>query len=141
MHAGLARTLLMPRFMDVLLQVPAPLRRLFLHAAIAAEDLLALRDFPLLGFSIDAPFVLIGHPTRCRVLRHLLARHGGVRREIREVTTSDEIDQLSILGAAAIAREGGYLKGVRSPWAAPIPSGGRRAADKRLAESPGEVGG
>ena len=108
-HAGFLRALLMPRFLEVLLGVPAPLRRLFLEAAIAAEDLQAFRDFPLLGFAPDVPFVLIGHPARCRLFRYLLGRYHGVIREIREISAIEEVDRLAILGGVAIARRAGYL--------------------------------
>jgi len=108
-HAGFLRALLMPRFMEVLLRIPASSRRLFIDAAIGAEDLQALRDFPLLGFATDTPFVLVGHPARCRIFRHMLGRHYGVAREIREVSDPDQVDRLAILGAVAIAQRAGYL--------------------------------
>jgi 2-dehydro-3-deoxygalactonokinase len=108
-HAGFLRTLLMPRFMEVLLGVPAPARRLFLDAAIGTEDIQVLRDFPLLGFAADTPFVLIGHTTRCRIFRYLLTRHIGLAQQIREVSEAEEVDRLSILGSVAIARRAGYL--------------------------------
>ena len=111
-HAGFLRALLMPRFLEVLLGVPASARRLFLEAAIGAEDLQALRDFPLLGFSTDTPFVLIGPASRCATFRYLLTRYLGRGREIREVSDSDDVDRLSILGAVAVARRAGYLEGV-----------------------------
>jgi 2-dehydro-3-deoxygalactonokinase len=108
-QTGFLRTLLMPRFMDVLLGTPAPMRRLFLDAAIGAEDLQVLRDFPLLGFATDTPFVLIGHSARCRIFHYLLSRYRGVTQEIREVSNAEEVERLAILGAVAIARRAGYL--------------------------------
>jgi 2-dehydro-3-deoxygalactonokinase len=111
-NAGFLRSLLMPRFMDVLLGIPAPLRRLFLDAAIAAEDLQVLRDFPLLGFALDTPFVLIGPPPRCAIFRHFLTKYRGVIREISEVSSTEDVDRLAILGAVAIAHRAGYLSGV-----------------------------
>lgn len=111
-QAGFLRSLLMPRFMDVLLNIPAPLRRRFLEAAIAAEDLQVLRDFPLLGFRTDTPFVLIGHPSRCAIFRHLLARRRAITREISEVSNTEEVDRLAILGAVAVAQQAGYLSQV-----------------------------
>ena len=111
-HAGFLRALLMPRFLEVLLGVPAPLRRLFLDAAIAAEDLHALRDFPLLGFAPDAPVVLIGAPARCRIFRYLLGRYHGLTRKIHEISAAEEVDQLAILGGVAIAQRAGYLSHV-----------------------------
>jgi len=114
-HAGLLRALLMPRFLEVLLGVPASARRLFLDAAIGAEDLQALREFPLLGFAGDTPFVLIGRATRCAIFRYLLTRYVGLAQEIREVSDADDVDRLSILGAVAVAHRAGYLEGVRNP--------------------------
>jgi len=113
-EAGFLRTLLMPRFLEVLLHVPGPARRLFLEAAIGAEDLRALRDFSLFDFPTDTPFVLIGHTSRCRIFRYLLMRHCGIAREIRMITDAGEIDQLSIAGAVAIARRAGYLQEVKN---------------------------
>jgi 2-dehydro-3-deoxygalactonokinase len=108
-HAGFLRTLLMPRFMEVLLRIPASSRRLFIDAAIGAEDLQALRDFPLLGFDADTPFVLVGHPARCRIFRDILHRHYGVTREICELSEPEQVDRLAIRGAVAIAQRAGYL--------------------------------
>jgi 2-dehydro-3-deoxygalactonokinase len=108
-HAGFLRTLLMPRFMEVLLGIPASMRRLFIDAAIGAEDLQALRDFPLLGFAADTPFVLVGHPARCRIFRYILSRHYGVTREICAFSDPEQVDRLAILGAVAIAKRAGYL--------------------------------
>jgi 2-dehydro-3-deoxygalactonokinase len=113
-QAGFLRSLLMPRFMDVLLDIPAPLRRRFLEAAIAAEDLQVLREFPLLGFALDTPVVLIGPPPRCAIFRHLLTRYSGITREISEVSSTEEIDRLAILGAVAVAQQAGYLSRVPS---------------------------
>jgi hypothetical protein len=63
----------------------------------------------LLGFAPDVPFVLIGHPARCRIFRYLLGRYHGVIREIREISAIEEVDRLAILGGVAIARRAGYL--------------------------------
>jgi 2-dehydro-3-deoxygalactonokinase len=114
LHAGFLRALLMPRFMEVLLRIPAPARRLFLDAAIGAEDLQVLDDFPLLGFSTDTPFVLIGHPSRCQIFRYLLARYRGITREIAEVSDPEDVDRLAILGGVAIAQRAGQLSQVIS---------------------------
>jgi 2-dehydro-3-deoxygalactonokinase len=113
-EAGFLRTLLMPRFLEVLLHVPGPARRLFLEAAIAAEDLRALRDLSLIDGPTDTPFVLVGHASRCRIFRHLLMRHCGAAREIRTITDPEDIDRLSIAGAVTIARRAGYLRGVNN---------------------------
>jgi hypothetical protein len=82
---------------------------LFLDAAIGAEDLKVLAEFPVAGFPIDTTFVLVGQPGRCRVFRHLLEKHHKRARAIACITDPEEIDRLSIHGAVVIAREAGYL--------------------------------
>jgi len=111
-HAGFLRVLLMPRFMEVLLATPAPTRRLFLDAAIGAEDLRALDEFPHLGFAADTPFVLIGSRPRCQMFRHLLTRYRRITRDISEVSDPEEVDRLAMLGGVAIAQRAGHLSGV-----------------------------
>lgn len=111
MHAGFLRSLLMPRFMEVLLHVPAEIRRAFVQAAIATEDLRALEDFPLLGFPRDCPMVLIGAPSRCRVFRELLPRVLDPAPAVVEISAEDAVDRLSIAGSVAIARRAGWLPG------------------------------
>jgi 2-dehydro-3-deoxygalactonokinase len=110
-HAGFLRALLMPRFMDVLLGVPAEVRRTFVEAAIAAEDLQVLQDFPLVGFPRDCPMILIGSPRRCRVFREVLTRALETGPGIAEINTVEAVDRLSIDGAVAIARRAGWLTG------------------------------
>jgi 2-dehydro-3-deoxygalactonokinase len=110
-HAGFLRALLMPRFMEVLLKVPAEIRRAFVEAAIAAEDLRVLQEFPLLGFPLDCPMVLIGSPSRCHVFRELLARAGAAGPVVAAISAEEAVDRLSIDGAVAIARRAGWLTG------------------------------
>jgi 2-dehydro-3-deoxygalactonokinase len=110
-HAGFLRALLMPRFMDVLLKVPAEIRRTFVEAAIAAEDVKVLDDFHLVGFPRDCPLILIGSPRRCRVFREVLARALPTGPTVAEISTADEVDRLSIDGAVAIARKAGWMSG------------------------------
>ncbi|MHA1875524.1 MAG: 2-dehydro-3-deoxygalactonokinase, partial [Promethearchaeota archaeon] len=75
-HAGFLRTLLMPRFMEVLLKNSWYERDLFLNAAISCEDLKVLKEFSLLNFSLsESNFILIGHQRRCRLLKYFLVKH------------------------------------------------------------------
>jgi 2-dehydro-3-deoxygalactonokinase len=108
LHAGFLRTLMMPRFMEVLLNEPWYIRRLFIDATIVAEDLRAFNDFSLLGFPPDAGFVLIGYKRRCRIFKYLLQKFYGIK-EVQEIVAEDQIDLLSIRGAVAIAAKAEYL--------------------------------
>lgn len=109
-NAGFLRTILMPRFMEVLLETEWFERRLFIEAAIVAEDLGALGDFDAMNFDLNCNFILVGHKIRCEILKYLLSRHYGVSSEIRCVFDKEKIDWLSINGAIAIAQKAGYLK-------------------------------
>ena len=110
-HAGFLRTLLMPRFMEVLLKNSWYERDLFMDAAISCEDLKVLQEFSLLNFSLsDSNFILIGHQRRCRLLKYFLAKHCNIQNEIQTIYKKEEIDQLGINGAISIAEKAGYLK-------------------------------
>jgi 2-dehydro-3-deoxygalactonokinase len=109
MNAGFLRTLMMPRFMEVLLNEPWYIRRQFIDATIVAEDLRAFHDFGLLGFPTDTAFMLIGYKRRCRIFKYLLQKYFGSK-DVREIVAKDRIDLLSIRGAMAIAEKAGYLQ-------------------------------
>jgi len=66
---------------------------------------------------VDTPFVLVGHPARCRIFRYILSRHYGVTREICELSDPEQVDRLAILGAVTIAQRAGYLPQVTFPGA------------------------
>ncbi len=103
MNSGFIRTLLMPRFMEVLLKTTWYERKLFVEAAIIAEDLRALNEYDNLQFSRDCGFILVGHEIRCRVMAYLLEKYLNVS-NIKMVYNKVEIDRLSIEGAIAIVR-------------------------------------
>lgn len=109
-NAGFLRTLMMPRFMEVLLKTKWYERELFINTAIAAEDLITLNEFKILDQSVECNFVLIGHENRCKILNYLLKKYYNLKNEIKCIYKKDEISRLSIEGAIAIAKKAGYLK-------------------------------
>ena len=109
-EAGFLRTLMMPRFLDVLLKTHWRQRQLFVEAAIASEDLRAIDYFSELGFPRETDFVLIGDKRRCRVYEHLFRSHVPGVRDIATITAAAEIDSLSIKGAIRLARVAGLLQ-------------------------------
>lgn len=109
-NAGLLRALLMPRFMEVLLNTEWYKREMFVHAAIVAEDLKTLNDFHLLDFSA-INFALIGHEKRCGIFNILLKNHFNVKGKIISFSDVDRIDMLGIEGAVALARRAGLTGG------------------------------
>jgi 2-dehydro-3-deoxygalactonokinase len=107
-NAGFLRTLMMPRFMEVLLNEPWYIRRQFIDAAIAAEDLRTLHDFELLNFPLKSSFVLIGYKRRCDIFKYLIERYYGIT-DVKVIFEKTKVDMLSIKGAVTIAQKAGYV--------------------------------
>jgi 2-dehydro-3-deoxygalactonokinase len=108
-NAGFLRTILMPRFMDVLLNTQWYERELFLNSAITSEDLRTMNDFGLLGFDRYNSFVLVGNKKRSDIYKYLLEEKVRSTRDITQICEQDEIDRLSIDGAIEVAKKAGYL--------------------------------
>jgi 2-dehydro-3-deoxygalactonokinase len=108
-NAGFLRTILMPRFMDVLLDTQWYERELFLNSAITSEDLRTMNDFGLLGFDRYNSFVLVGNKKRSDIYKYLLEEKVRSTRDITQICEQDEIDRLSIDGAIEVAKKAGYL--------------------------------
>jgi len=111
-NAGFLRSLLMPRFMEVLLKTKWYERELFINSVICADDLKVLNDFKLLDFSlINNSFILIGHKIRCNILSYMLKECYKIKSEIKIISNKEEIDQLSIEGAITIVKKNWKYKG------------------------------
>jgi len=110
-NAGFLRSLIMPRFMEVLLHTKWYERELFVNSAICVDDLKVLHDFKLLNISLtDSSYLLIGHKIRCHILSYMLKEYHKAENEIKIISNKEEIDQLSIQGAIVIAKKAGYLR-------------------------------
>ena len=108
-NAGFLRTLLMPRFLDVLLKTKWYERKLFVEAAIAAEDMKALYQFESLNFPVKTNFILVGPKGRCSIYEYMLKKKMQVAGDILRITDTDEIDLLSIKGVLHLAKKAGLL--------------------------------
>ena len=109
-NAGFLRTLLMPRFMEVLLKTKWYERELFFNASIVADDLIALNDFNTFNLSLSRNFVLVGHKIRCKIFSYLLNKYCENIKNIKSIYDEEEISNLSIEGAITIAKKAGYIK-------------------------------
>ncbi len=109
-ESGFLRSLLMPRFLDVLLQTKWYERKLFVEAAIAAEDMRVLHQFESLGFPVKTNYILVGPERRCAIYQYMLKRKMGITEDILTITDADDIDSLSILGAIDLAGKAGLIK-------------------------------
>ncbi len=109
-NAGFLRTLLMPRFMEILMDTNPYERRRFFEAIIPSEDLKTLKEFGLVGFDRESKIVIVGKKDRSDIYKYLLETKYGVTQEVEQIYREDEIDRLSISGAVTIAREAGIFK-------------------------------
>ncbi len=109
-NVGFLRSLIMPRFMEILLNTQWYERDLFVNSAIATEDLKVVKDFSLFNFSLfNSYIVLIGHKQRCEILNYMLKKYFNVVNKIEIIYKKEDIEKLSIEGAILIARQAGYL--------------------------------
>jgi 2-dehydro-3-deoxygalactonokinase len=110
-RAGFLRTLLLPRLADVLLKTKWYERKLFLEAAIAAEDMNAINQFQRFGFPKDTDFVIIGeNDKRCKIYKYLLQRMK-LKGSSEIISDTKSVDMLTINGTIEIAKRGQLLKG------------------------------
>ncbi len=100
---GLMRSLLMTRFMDVLMHTQWYERKLFVEACIATEDIRALRQFEVLGLAMDTPYVLLGKHQRCMIYKDVMERKTSLDQSITIVSESEAVDSLSIQGLLLLA--------------------------------------
>lgn len=103
--AGFLRTLLMPRFMEVLLDTKWYERKFFVDSAIASEDIRILNEAEkLLGYNLDTNYFLIGHEGRCKIYEELIKNRIKLERKIKSIFKKEEIDMLTINGVLAILK-------------------------------------
>ena len=108
-EVGLLRSLMFPRFLDVLLDTKWYERRLFYDALIAADDMQAIQQMKMFTASPSNNYYLVGHPDRCKLYDFVL-KEIDPKAEVISITDVTEIDELSIQGILMIAREGGIVK-------------------------------
>lgn len=101
--AGIVRTMLMPRFMEVLLKTTSAERRLFVDAAIAEDDMRAFEEFNAQGCAASE-YILFGHKQRCELYTYLIHQRFGQDVKIRSIDDYDKIFDLTIKGVLAVAQ-------------------------------------
>ncbi len=112
--AGFVRTMLMPRFMEVLLHTSGEERMLFVDAAIAVDDMKAFREFVAQGYGASK-YILFGHESRCRLYDCLIRRYLGDETEVESIYDPQVIADLTIKGAVSTARS--VLETLKSDFA------------------------
>ncbi len=106
---GFLRSLLMTRFLDVLLKTKWYERKLFVESLIASEDMHSLNQFDEMGLPKDSNIVLVGHEGRCRIYEHILKNKMNWNGGVRSITDVDDIDMLNIKGSIDILKRAGVL--------------------------------
>jgi len=102
---GLTRSLLMIRFMDVLMRT-TPIQRLyFLNGIIAAQDMYSTKQFfDFLDLSNCNTYVILGNRARCEMYRDLLIEKAKIRGKII-VENKDLVEQATAVGSCKIIEE------------------------------------
>ena len=103
---GLVRSLMFPRFLDVLLDTTWYERHLFFETLVAAEDMLAIGQLRMLNITDPSRFILVGNKDRCLLYRHILKNQFPIA-DVVEISKVEEIDNLSINGILKIAKVAG----------------------------------
>jgi 2-dehydro-3-deoxygalactonokinase len=101
-NAGFIRTMLMPRFMQVLLKTGSNERILFTNAAIAADDIKAFKEFADQGYGTNN-YILFGHESRCNLYSYLIKKEFGAARKIQSIYDNDLIADMTVKGAVSVA--------------------------------------
>ena len=101
-HAGLGRTMLMPRFLQVLMKTNSHERQVFIDAAIAADDLNTFREAREQGYGADY-YLLYGHESRCKMYTYMLRQEFGSHLTVESIYDKEELDQLTVTGSIAVA--------------------------------------
>ena len=104
-YAGFLRTMLMPRFMQVLMRTNVNERRLFVEAAIAAEDLAIFDEFPSQVRPNHAPYILLGQADRCQLYKEMLQMKYGKNLSVESVSDPEQIASYTVQGAIAVATQ------------------------------------
>jgi len=108
-ESGFLRSLLLPRFMDVLLKTKWYERKLFMESLIASEDIKAMSQLKEFDFPSDATFILIGPKKRSLVYEYLLKGKMNIT-NIFKIYKKQDIDYLSITGSLHLARLAELIK-------------------------------
>ncbi len=101
-NAGFIRTMLMPRFMQVLLKTNSEERTLFVDAAIAVDDMKAFMDFEAQGYN-TSKCILFGHKSRCKLYTYLIKQYLGNEIDVESIYDEQAIADMTIKGVIITA--------------------------------------
>ncbi|GAJ23998.1 unnamed protein product, partial [marine sediment metagenome] len=97
-NIGLTRSLLMIRFMEVLMQTTPIERQYFFNGIIAAQDMLTIRESTcFLDLNKYGAYLLLGDKNRCEIYRDLLLEKLRVSRKI-VIKHSNLLEKATVAG-------------------------------------------
>jgi len=109
-ESGFLRSLLMPRFLELLIDTKLSERALFINSVISADDLKALNDFKHFNYNLhECNFVLIVNEIRCKILKYLLENYFQTKNKPLCIYDENLIDNLGYQGAISLLNVSGYL--------------------------------
>lgn len=107
-QAGIVRCMMLPRFLDVLLETRWYERELFFDALIAAEDMLSIGMLNDFDEACKKNFVFVGLPSRCR-LYEFIVKTIMPEATISSICETEKVDSLSIDGILNIVKKAGIF--------------------------------
>lgn len=105
---GILRCMMLPRFLDVLLDTKWYQRKHFYEALIAAEDMMSIGGLDRFDPVFKQRFIFIGLPGRCRLYEYVV-RQNLPGAEVHSICETTAIDKLSIDGVLEIAKKAGIF--------------------------------
>ncbi|MFZ7133163.1 MAG: 2-dehydro-3-deoxygalactonokinase [Eubacteriales bacterium] len=103
-ETGILRTMLMPRFMQVLMSTTANERTTFVNASIATEDMKIFNKAIDYKFELNTDFFIMGQKARCDLYEILLKKdiHPNIR--VTKIWEEEDIQNVTIIGALEVMK-------------------------------------
>lgn len=101
---GLGRTLLMARFMQVLMESSYKERRLLVDAAIAADDMNSFFEMSKQGMNSEN-YCLVGKKSRCDLYAEMLHIYFGGNVKVKTISDKAQIGRLTVTGNMLVATQ------------------------------------
>lgn len=107
-QAGIVRCMMLPRFLDTLLDTKWYQRELFFDALIAAEDMLSIGMLNDFDEACKKNFVFVGLPSRCRLYEFII-KTIMPEATVSSICETEKVDSLSIDGILNIVKKAGIF--------------------------------
>lgn len=103
-NAGILRTMLMPRFMQVLMETTTRERSIFVNATIAAEDMKIFNEAENYEFDLDTEYFVMSQEERCKLYEIFLKNRIHKDLIVTKIFDKDDIRDITIKGILEIIK-------------------------------------